>query len=153
MTLVPSSSRSSGGGYTPPITQQQLTLAANLLANGASGDLAWSASSGNTLLDLTTPASPLILVAGIYAVTVEVLGNTLTAGGTFVASLDVDRDDLDASSAATSPASVASQDTPTVSLTVVGYCAAGGNLRLHVTNNDGANARDFSGTAAVQRIT
>lgn len=140
----------------PIIAREQLDSGGTTnIADGVAADLPWSLSSGDSLLDLTTPTDPVIITSGIYAVTVDVQGIALTTGGTFAVKLLLDGGGDNASVFASSPPSTTGFGVnPEVSIAMTYYIPAGGRLQVNVENRDGVSDRDFSmNNAIVQRIT
>lgn len=133
--------------------REQIRGNAVTIANGATGSLTWDTKlSGSDLLDLTDPANPAVITAGVYAVTIRVGNFGLTVGGTFFAEFDLDLNGEDPEVIPTSPPSVAGQTHPTIVASMTYYIPAGGVINVTVGNNDGANAVDFTLFAVVQRV-
>jgi hypothetical protein len=112
-----------------------------LINNGATGTLTWDTKdSGPTLLNITVPAAPTIVTAGVYAVQAEVspTGN-MTAQGQFTLSLSL-------SGAAGGGASVVATATdliPTGQALVIATCAAGDAIAFTLHNLDGVQNLHF----------
>jgi hypothetical protein len=126
------------------------------IANAGTALLDWSSVLGPdlTLVNVSAPTVPVIPTAGIYAVSVEASGTTLTPAGYFQLGLELDSDGLDASAQVDSRPASAARPTPLVTVTLVLYIPAAGTLRARVHSFDGASTRAFTLTeATVQRIT
>lgn len=134
---------SPGPGAVGVGERELLDSAPATIGNGGSSLLSWQHLSGSTLLDLTVPTIPKAVVDGVYAVTVNVFPSAMTVGGTYTLLLDLDQTGEDAQSLASSPPSVAGNQFPELSLTLVYHIPAGGAVNLTVFNNDGAAAIDF----------
>jgi hypothetical protein len=144
------------GGGSQPTTREQISGNSVSIADSASGDLTWDTKlSGDSLLDLTAPANPLIIAAGVYAVTfVGGYAEPGTNGGLIMLSVGIDVDDPGGNALTTTAVSVpvaALIQEPTVVVTLVWYSNAGGRLNANVFNRDGAT-RTFILTAAIQRL-
>jgi hypothetical protein len=147
------------GTYTPaaggsPTTHAEYDGFAVTIASGASGDLTWDEGPfGDNLLNLTVPAAPTIITAGVYAVSVNVRPNTaMTAGGFYRVKLDLDLNGADAVIQTSVPVSVADAG-PTETVTGVYYIPAAGVVRAQIFNGDGVNPIDFIlGLGMVQRL-
>jgi hypothetical protein len=142
------------GGSSAPITREQIAGNPTSIANGASVNLPWNVvSSGDALLDLTTPAAPTIVTAGTYAVSVEVDPvASMTAAGWFSVSLTLDSGGEAAAMNGTSPPASASLDMPGLSVSLTYYIPAGGTIVVRVHNGDGVSAIDFVLFGIVQRL-
>jgi hypothetical protein len=132
-----------GGGGS--IQREQITGHAVSINNGATGTLTWDTqASGDALLDLSVPALPTVIAAGVYAFTLWVApGAPLTAAGGFRVIFDPDLNGEDPGVAQDSSVSGA-EATPNVTLSETYYMAAGATLQVRVVNNDGVNASNFS---------
>ena len=155
VTFTDPANQPGGGGYTAPITRAVYSGDAINIADGNTDSLTWdSLDAGTALLDIVTDnQSPTVITAGVYALSVTVLGATLTATGYFVLTLVLDLNGDDAELRVASPLAAATQSSPRIGLCAVYYLPAGAVLRAQVANGDGAAARDFSLVGAVlQRI-
>lgn len=109
------------------------------LNDGESAYLTWDEKlSGDDLLDLTAPDSPLIVTAGVYAVTVSVgASDTMTDDGIFNGTLLLDADGDNAQTSMDSAPANARDHNPAISLTLTYYVPAGGRLGVYLTSSDG----------------
>ncbi len=116
------------------------------IADGANGDLTFDVlDGGDTLLDLTAPAAPTFIAAGVYALIVGIVPAALTVGGyytAFVRGLGIESPNVD------SPPSSAGNPTPKVVLVAVGKVGAGDPLTVTVVNHDGVASVDFAAAEA-----
>ena len=136
--------------FTIATQREQLQGNATAVGNGATGALTWNTKvSGSTLLDISTPAEPTPLAAGVYAVAVTVTPATITVGGYYTVSLALDSGGEDATVEVTSPASIAANQTPIVSAALTYFVPVGGTIDVTVANEDGASSVDFTLSLAV----
>ncbi len=71
-----------GATYTAPITRERLSGNAVTVAAGNSGNITWNTSNGpSSLLDVTNPATPVIVTTGVYAVAISVYPDALPTPG------------------------------------------------------------------------
>lgn len=150
MAMSPPSSHALGANQT----RAYYTGSAVTIANGASGTITWNTKAlGDALLNIAAPAAPTIVTAGVYALTAQITPTPMTVGGTYSVSLDLDFNGDDASTVGTSPAAVAGQRSPVVSLNLTYFLPAAGLVKLAVTNNDGSIGIDFFlALGVVQRL-
>lgn len=146
-----------GGGGSAPIQTRSIYFGTNLLIdNGATDTLTWDSqqAGGSSLLDITTPAVPTAVAAGVYSVAVFVLAAApMTAGGWFQVRLELDFNGDDAELITTSPAATATLTQPEVALTLVYFLPVGGVVKLRVGNFDGVqNLNFFMSYGNVQRL-
>jgi hypothetical protein len=114
--------------------------------------LTWGTSSGpDTLLDLTTPTLPTIITSGIYAFTLALRASGVTLGGYFLVDVELDVAGEDYGYEIASNVATAA-DTSTALASAVMYLAATMQVKVAVTNRDGASARDFTLFSLVQRV-
>lgn len=137
-----------GGVHTREIVVSNPAVS---IGNGSFAKLTWDdVQFGDTLLDLTDPENPAVLTTGIYAVTCYVTSTAaLTAGGTYIAELDITTTDTSLTVQGTAAAGVLPS---TVTVGVTWYLQATTVLSVTVVNEDGASSRDFLLSAYVQRI-
>lgn len=145
-----------GGGGSQPTTREQLGGNGVTIANNASGYLTWDSKNfGDDLLDLSTPAHPTAIAAGVYAVSVEVSAAAMSQFGCFLLQLVIDEDGDYGYVPAQSPTAPSNGVgiLPSLSVALTYYSPAGGKLAAIVQNKDGANPVDFVLSAAmVQRL-
>ena len=125
------------------------------IANNASANLTFgNHNSGPDLLDLTDPANPTVIAAGIYSVSVSISPNdAMTDGGIFSASLTLDANNAEATAIGSSPAAVTANLLPSLSLSLTYYIPAGGVIAVNVGNGDGVKSINFAlQDAVVQRL-
>jgi hypothetical protein len=112
--------------------------------------LTWDESQGpDVLLDLTNPVAPVVIDAGVYAVSTSILGS-LSPGGTFGGRLRLDATGEQAFVFETvGPGGIG----PYLSLTETWYIPEGGVIEVRVWNEDGTATQDFIiEQANVQRL-
>lgn len=125
------------------------------IADNASAPLTWNRKlAGDALLDLSTPAAPVVVDAGVYAVFVEVVSaSAVTAGGQMQLLLELDQAGADVGLGKTSPPSTTGAPQLDDALGFVWFIPAGGAIVLTVTSKDGAGPVDYALlTANVQRL-
>jgi hypothetical protein len=111
------------------------------IANNTQANLPWTDLAGGTeLLDRTDPANPTFLEDGTYAVTLNVVGDALTANGYATAILYDDTLTI---------VNESLHPNRQFGVTAVVVAAAGDGLVAAVHNFDGASARSFSIDTAV----
>lgn len=140
---------------TPP----RETVAGNsvTVANGAYGVLTFDSKvNGSDLLNLSDPANPRVVTAGVYAFTI-VVGSTqqMTAGGRFFVDFSADPDGANASdlSFETDAADMAVTEPTAPPLTLVYYVPANTRIALIVYNADGSHPVGFAlNEAIIQRV-
>jgi hypothetical protein len=148
MTQVPASSHS----YTPPTTREDL-FATTAVAAGVNQALDWGFNVGTALLDLTVPALPTIVTAGVYAVT----ASPFCADGpqaAIIAVMDFQLDLSGAEAPGTSqafPLGVPAPMPPGGSATLVWFLPAGAEVRCRVKHS-AVGALNFTLIANVQRL-
>jgi hypothetical protein len=144
------------GAYAPPTARAQYgTANPQAIGNGAGAYLTWDTLiAGTALLDITAPAAPTVITAGIYAISAAIaVATPMTAGGYYSFTIEPDATGDDPAIGGDSPAAHASDLTPSLNVTAVYYIPAGGTLLAGVHNSDGVNSIDFSLFAVLQRIT
>lgn len=145
----------SGGGGSSVITREQFFSAPQAISpDTALAFLTWTKYSGDTLLDLSTPAGPTAIVAGVYAVTVEAYcsSGVQVAGSGMFLQLDMDRMGEDASTGAAFPLDAPpSTGTPAGSVTLVYYLPAGAEITAGLLHNV-VGGLSFQLNANVQRL-
>lgn len=112
------------------------------IASGASGLLPWVLGFGDALLDLTDPLNPLMVAAGVYAITSIVQQNDIVGARCFEAVLHLDSTNEDAISQVTTFIPAGLIVYPHATLTCTWYVPAGGKLFVQCWNF-GAAASDF----------
>lgn len=123
------------------------------IANGSSDNLPVSHVSGDSLVDDSTPAAPLIIDAGVYGIAVQFRGSSMTAGGIFAVEVDWAAVGLGGSLQCDSRPSTSAFQDVTLSVSFTSNFAANGYLVLGMFNGDGSASRDFAVNALyVQRI-
>lgn len=123
------------------------------VADGSFDDLTWDFTSGpDTLLDITSPALPVVLVEGLYTVSITVGCEPLTADGNFQVSLHLDVENTDVEYLQASAAAKyggSANAAPPVSISGSAIIPAGGAIRIEIFNSDGAASRIFTLSQAV----
>ncbi len=135
-----------GAGGSAIQTREQVASSGNVtIANGGSDAIKSDTKiSGSNLLDFTDPQIPIVVAAGVYAVTATVgPGADLTAGGSFTVQLYLDASGTPAIGSADSAPATATQAAPAVSVSVTYYVPLGGQIEVVVVNNDGVSSRPF----------
>jgi hypothetical protein len=159
-TFFPTAPPSSGGGGKVSQAFEDFTsLGAVTVAGGASGFLTWAHFAGNTLFDLTDPAHPAAIAAGIYEVVVGVVW-PLAYGTATTMYVRLTVGDGLANQWSATPVFVRGSDGVIVSpptaytppMTAVCYLPVGGVITVQVYNGM-ATPRDFSfGPVFVKQI-
>lgn len=121
--------------------QEQFSGNAVTIANGDSAEMTFDNPSGDALVDLTNPAEPAIINAGVYAICGSILpGGNLTAGGLYSVTIGWG----DNTVIFTSPAAVAAKLNPVAAISATAKIPAGRAVSIVVANLDGVASRDFS---------
>lgn len=144
-----------GVGGSQPHTNEFIAGNDVLIGNGAQGTLPWNTKTGgDTLLDISDPTAPTVIIGGVYAFYVLVeCDDALTAGGFYQAALTLDTNGNSAEFVAADAQGTALDGTANMALTAVYYVPAGGGVLLQVTNKDGVQDLNFLlGKAIIQRI-
>jgi len=124
------------------------------IANGASAPLTWDTKlAGSALLDLTVPAAPVFVTAGVYSIAVWVAADSaMTAAGFYTVLLTLNAADSARLTIESSVATAANMS-PDAVVTGCYYFAASAGPVVTVHNLDGVQTIDFLiGAAVVQRI-
>lgn len=145
-----------GGGYTPPTEWEQLQGSNVTIPDGNDASLTWDTKiAGSDLLDLSIPINPVIITAGIYAVTVYAgAGSAMTVGGWWNMFLELDQAGANFVAVIDQVIATAAVRAPRFTLGLTGYLPAGAQLQVNVHNGDGASDLPFAiQFAQIQRIT
>lgn len=145
-----------GSGYTPPTAREVIHGSNVIVADGGDEPLTFDTKiSGDNLLDISTPASPLVVVAGIYAVSITVgIDASMTDGGSYYAEVRLDSGGDNAVFLTTAAPATTAQLSPRLCVSGTYYIPTGGGIVVSVENRDGAQALPFFiFSGVVQRIT
>jgi len=142
-------------GGSSPVTRELILGNPVAIANGANGVLTWdSVVQGDTLIDISDPAAPTVIAAGVYGFFVYVIpGSNMTVGGVvrLKLSVDLNGDDYETDALPSGPAATA-QLKPAAVVPLTWYSPAGGLLEARAYNQDGVQDLSFVLHAYVQRI-
>lgn len=142
-------------GGTQPTTHESFGGGTSVtIPDGEVGQVRWVRDAGDVLVDLTDPFFPVVIDAGVYAVSaVFDATGPMAVGGLYSAELAFDYDGPYNSIAANSPIATAERPNPRVPVTLTYYIAAGAKLAATVQNLDGEAQRTFKQISAyMQRI-
>jgi hypothetical protein len=147
------------GGGSQPVTREIFVLADPLTVTAGSfaQNLPWTnvdgSPSGDVLLDVTTPGSPTVITAGVYAISAFVMPDeALTLGATYQAELDLDLNGADPSMCHDSAPASAAQPQPCVTISQTFYFPAGAVLAVGINNFDSVDRPFRILRASVQRL-
>jgi hypothetical protein len=148
------SSSGNGGSSSDPSTYPRGVYdnpTNSVVPSGVVTDLSWGFGYGDEVLDLTDPQNPVVIVAGIYAVTAW---PELVSGGAGMATITSEFDmGIDANNdypyLGSGPAF---DDSLLVYSPLTYYCRAGSTMRFRLQQNSGSD-RQYKFSAVVQRLT
>lgn len=143
-----------GGGSSSAVqTHGYYSGPSTSVPNFSSADLPLgSFHTGDDLLDVTDPGAPVVIDAGVYAITALTQPSVdMTAGGIYTLSMEFDSDGDDQSFALTLEGT-AGLPRPPALLAFTYYIPAGGLLRFQAVNLDGVQSISFALAIYVQRI-
>jgi hypothetical protein len=136
-----------GGGSTP--TSASWSGSADPIDNGASGKLEWNSfdDGDESIMDADTdPFQPTVTASGIYLVSAFVSAFPMTVDGYFTAHLFLDYElgNIDNATDSRPVTGGSASHSPKACVSAGGFIRAGKSIVVEVTNNDGANAVNFS---------